>query len=219
MMRKPVLIALVLALSGPSLFAQDTKPKILVVYLKKIIDESAEGKEFVGALKKRMADKKQEFAKNVDELKVQQQKLMEVELMNRDETWYKQVRAALEAQASLKVEEQFFIAKLNDQIARQINELLRGAQQEARSIMKARGADLVIISRMGPITINSDKELQDEIVFRRVLCAKDELDITDEVMKRMDEWYRKNKAKRGLPKREEETKKDDTSKKEDAEND
>jgi hypothetical protein len=38
-------------------------------------------------------------------------------------------------------------------------------------------------------------------------------------MKRMDEWYRKNKAKRGLPKREEETKKDDTSKKEDAEND
>jgi Skp family chaperone for outer membrane proteins len=219
MMRKPVLIALVLALSGPSLFAQDTKPKILVVYLKKIIDESAEGKEFVGALKKRMADKKQEFAKNVDELKVQQQKLMEVELMNRDETWYKQVRAALEAQASLKVEEQFFIAKLNDQIARQINELIRGAQQEARSIMKARDADLVIISRMGKITINSDKELQDEIVFRRVLCAKDELDITDEVMKRMDEWYRKNKAKRGLPKREEETKKDDTSKKEDAEND
>jgi Skp family chaperone for outer membrane proteins len=203
MMRKPVLIALVLALAGPSLFAQDAKPKVLVVFLKKIIDDSAEGKEFVGALKKRMAEKKQEFAKQVEQLQEQQKKLMEVELMNRDEKWYTQVRAALEAQAALKVEEQFFIAKLNDQIARQINELIRGAQQEARSIMKARDADLVIISRMGKITINSDKELQDEIVFRRVLCAKDELDITDEVMTRMDEWYRKNKAKRGLPKREE----------------
>lgn len=203
-MRKPVLIALVLALAGPALFAQDAKPKVLVLSLKKIIDESAEGKQFVGALKKRMADKKQEFALNVQQLQEQQKKLMEVELMNRDEKWYKQVRKALETQASLKVEEQFFIAKLNDQIARQINELIRGAQTEARRIMKARGADLVIISRMGPIAINSDKELQDEIVFRRVLCHKDELDITDEVMKAMDEWYRKNKAKSGLPKREKE---------------
>jgi Skp family chaperone for outer membrane proteins len=184
-----------------SVASAQAAPKILVVDLKKLIDESAEGKEFVGRLKKQMADKKDEFAGAVRQLQEQQKKLMAVELMNRDARWYDAVRAALDAQATLKVEEQYFVARINDQISRQVNELIRGAQEEARKIMKARGADLVLLSRMGPITINSDKELQDEIVFRRALATSPDLDITDEVMKQMDEWYRQNKTKRGLAKR------------------
>ena len=45
-----------------------------------------------------------------------------------------------------------------------------------------------------PLSYRAFKELQDEIVFRRVLCSRADIDITADVMKAMDDWYRKNRA-------------------------
>jgi hypothetical protein len=48
---------------------------------------------------------------------------------------------------------------------------------------------------MGPITIESDQEFQQEIISRRIVCARPDIDITDEVIKRMNTWYQNNKSK------------------------
>jgi len=185
--------------------AEDPKPRILVVSMKRIIKESDEGSQFVGKLRQSVAEKKKEIEVQVRQLQQKYKELLEIELPDRDPEWYGEVKSALDKQASLKVEEQYFIAKMNDDIARRLNQLLRGAQQEAKAVMKARGAEIVLLSRTGAVQVNSEQELNDEMVFRRVLCASASIDITDEVIARMNKWYRENKASdETLPKRKDE---------------
>ena len=89
------------------------------------------------------------------------------------------------------------------EIQRRINDLIIGAQQTARAIMKKRGAEIVLISRTGPIQIKDEKALQDEIIFRRVLCTQATVDITEDVLAAMDKWYEENKNAKGeIPERE-----------------
>ncbi len=193
MQKSLVVLALLGALLGRELIqpalAQGNSGPILIVHLRKIIDDSKEGREIVGKVRAEMAAKKEEIARDVKSLQENVNNLMKRKLYDRDEGWYKNVKAALDRQGQLKAAEQFFIAKLNDQIARGLNELIRGVQQESREVMKQRGGAMVIVSRMGVIEINSDKDLQDEVVFRRVLCADEKLNITDAVLKRMDKAF------------------------------
>jgi len=37
--------------------------------------------------------------------------------------------------------------------------------------------------------------------MRRVLCNDDSVDITDEVIQRMNKWYKENKSTAGVPER------------------
>lgn len=187
-----VLALLAVAWSQGGQPAKDA-PNVLVVDVQYIIDESEEGREFVGRLRQKIAEKKKQIAEQVRALQESTKKLMERELPERDKKWYADVEKALAEQNRLKTEEQFFVAKVNDDIARSINELLRGAMDTAKKIMRERGADIVLGSRMRPLQINNDQQLQEEVVLRRVVCARDEVNITKEVLARMDKWYRENK--------------------------
>ena len=177
----------------PAAAAPDGQRKILIVQLRRIVDESKEGREIVGKVRAQIAKKKEQIAGEVKLLQEQVNVLMKAQLPDRDAAWYGDIKKALDKQGTLKAQEQYFVAKLNDDIARKLNNLMRGCHQEAREVMKAIGADLVVVSRMGGIQINSDKDLQDEIMFRRVLCARDGLDITNEVLKRMDKFFEDNR--------------------------
>ena len=109
----------------------------------------------------------------------------------------RRIRDSLDTQSRLKAEEQYFVARLNDDVARRVNQLIRGAMQEARTLMKERGALLVLNSRMGRVQINSDQQMQEEGVLRRVLCAAPGTDVTDDVLTRMNKWFQENQDRSG----------------------
>jgi Skp family chaperone for outer membrane proteins len=162
---------------------------------RRIIDESDEGKDFVQKLRQKMAEKEKEILEQRQKLQEELKGILEAKLSDRNQAWYEKFREAARKEVGLKAEQMLFKQEVGDKLGRAITQIVRGAQQEARAIMKERGADVVIASKMGPITIESDQEFQQEILSRRIVCARSDLDITDEVIKRMNTWYKNNKAK------------------------
>ncbi len=193
MMRYPLAVFAAFLCTATVARAAD-KPKILVVNLQRLIDESEEGKRFIKKLQNEVADKKEAMKKEVMVLQERQRDLMKVESSNRTPKWYEDVRDLFERIAGIKAKEQYFIAKKNDDIARAVTQLVQGARTEARTIMSKRGAWMVLISRTGPLNINSEAGLKEEISQRRVLCAVPQIDITDEVLKAMNKWFRENRS-------------------------
>jgi len=59
----------------------------------------------------------------------------------------------------------------------------------------------VLLTKTGPFEVASDQDFQQELVMRRVLCCSDEVDVTDEVIKRMNQWYREHRRSEGAPER------------------
>jgi len=175
--------------------AQDVKSKVLIMDARRIIDESDEGKDFVQKLRQQMAEKEKEILEQRQKLQEELKGILEAKLSDRNKAWYEKFREAARQEVSLKAEQMLFKQEVGDKLGRAITQIIRGAQQEARTIMKERGADVVIASKMGAITIESDQEFQQEIISRRVVCARPDIDITDEVIKRMNAWYAANKAK------------------------
>lgn len=176
--------------------AQETgTSKVLIMDARRIIDESDEGKDFVQKLRLKMAEKEKEIVEKRQKLQEELKGILEAKLSDRNEAWYEKFREAARKEVNLKAEEMLFKQEVGDKLGRAITQIIRGAQQEARAIMKERGADVVIASKMGPITIESDQEFQQEIVSRRIVCARADIDITDEVIKRMNAWYKNQKSK------------------------
>ena len=199
-MRQPVLFALALIVAAAMpVSAQDGATTTLVMDVQRIIDDSAEGREFVIKLRQQIAEKKKDVTQRAQKLHEEVKGLMEAKLHDRDEEWYANFRAAAAKEVALKAEQVTFERELGDRLGRRITQIVRGAQQEARAIMKERGAEIVIASKMGPISVESDQELQREIISRRVVCARKDVDITDEVIKRMNKWWQDNKSKKGAP--------------------
>jgi len=175
--------------------AQDVTSKVLIMDARRIIDESDEGKEFVQKLRQQMAEKEKEIIEQRQKLQEELKGVLEAKLGDRNKAWYEKFREAARKEVSLKAEQMLFKQEIGDKLGRAITQIIRGAQQEAREIMKERGADVVIASKMGAITIESDQEFQQEIISRRVVCARPDIDITDDVIKRMNAWYADQKAK------------------------
>lgn len=194
MQKSLIVLALLGALLGRELmqpaFAQGGKEAVLVLDIRKVIDDSKEGREIVGKVRAQMAAKKDEFQAEVTKLQEQVRQLTKSKLTDHDEGWYQEVKTALSRQGELKAQEQYFIARLNDDIARGLNSILRTAGQVAEEIRKERGASIVLVTRIGAIEINNDAGLQDEVVFRRVVAMKDGLDVTAECIKRMDKMFK-----------------------------
>ena len=162
---------------------------ILVLDIRQVIDDTKEGREIVGKVRAEMAQKKNEIELEVKKLQEQVKQLTKAKLPDKDKAWYDELKIALERQGTLKADEQYFIATLNDKVARGLNQILRGAKQEAEKIRKARGASVVLITRLGSIEVNNDGDLQDEVVFRRVLAMEPNLDITKDVITMMDKDF------------------------------
>ena len=193
---KKLTLALVLAgFCVPAVHAQDVKSDILIVDVQRAIEQSQEHIDLVEVLRKSIANKKKDVADEVQRMKLKQQDLLKVELTKRNDDWYTEVEKVLHDQGRLKAEEAFFISKLNDQLARKLNALIRGVQQESRAVMNERGAKMVLTSKMGAIRLETQEDMKDELIRRRVIAAVAGVDITDDVVKRMDAWYAKHGKK------------------------
>jgi len=207
-MRIPVFLALTLPLliAVPARAQEKSKSKfpILVVNMRRIIDETDEGKEFVARLNQEMAAEKQRLSDEAMKLQEEVKRLREAKIGDRTPEYYKELEKAMETQARLEMDKNLFLAKKGDELSRATHQLLLGAQQEARTVMRERGAEIVLLTKTGPFEVASDQDFQQELVMRRVLCCSDEVDVTDEVIRRMNEWYRENKrAERPPPRKSE----------------
>ncbi len=198
-------LALALPLLATAVFAQDkNKPQssILVINMLRAIDESDEGRAVIATLREEMATQKQRYTEEKTKLQEKVKVLLAAKPADRTPEYYKELEQAMETDARLEMEKNIFMAKKGDALSRALQQLLQGAQQEARAVMKARGAQIVLLSKTGPIEVVSDQDFQQELLMRRVLCHEDVIDITQEVIDRMNDWYKKNKSGEGLPKRE-----------------
>lgn len=175
--------------------AQEAASKVLIMDARRIIEESDEGKDFVQKLRQQMAEKEKEINEQRQKLQEKLKVILQAKLSDRNQVWYEKFREAARQEVNLKAEQMLFKQEVGDKLGRYITQIIRGAQQEARAIMRERGADIVIASKMGAITIESDQEFQQEIISRRVICARPDIDITDEVIKRMNTWYQNQKSK------------------------
>lgn len=199
---------LVLPLLAAVAFAQEDKAKakprsgILVINMLKAIDESEEGRAVIARIREEMATQKQRYADEMTKLQEKVKVLREAKPQDRTPEYYKELEQAMETHARLEMEKNIFMAKKGDELSRALQGLLQGAQQEARAVMKERGAEIVLLSKTGPIEVVSDQDFQQELLMRRVLCLEESIDITNEVIERMNEWYKKNKSAQGTPKRE-----------------
>jgi len=206
-MRTRHLLPILLALAAVVVTAQEkpkpAKPKsgILVVSLMRAIDESDEGREILAKLREEQASKNQELTEQAQKLQEKVRELRQAKPADRDEAYYKELKKAMETSAHLEMEKRLFEMTKQDELARAMQQLLIGAQQEARTIMKERGAEIVLLTKTGPIELTTDQDVQQEFALRRVLCADDSIDITDEVIARMNKWYKENKSSVGLPNR------------------
>ena len=190
-----ILAVVLSALVASPAEAQDATSKVLIMDARRIIDESDEGKDFVQKLRQQMAEKEKEILEQRQKLQEELKGILEAKLSDRNKAWYEKFREAARQEVALKAEQMLFKQEVGDKLGRAITQIIRGAQQEARTIMKERGADVVIASKMGAITIESDQEFQQEIISRRIVCARQDIDITDAVIKRMNTWYKDQKAK------------------------
>ncbi len=177
-------------------------PAILVCDMKRIAEGCDEAIELVEALKKRTDAKRAEVQAEVNGLQARQRDLLGKKLSERDLKWYEDYRAAVQTESELKAKAAIFNAQMNDDIARKIDQLMKGTRQEAAKVMAERGASMVLISKMGPMKFENDEELKEEYIFRRVLCCDPAHDITEEVLARMNKWWKENKGASGeTPKR------------------
>lgn len=196
MTRRFAALLLVLPLLAGISRAQDGG-RILVIDLQRVIETCDEATDLIAALNKEKAEKQRELEGEIEKLKERERQLLELRMSDRDPDWYEKIRQVQKEANEIKADQAYFLAVANDRIARKLNALMRGAQMEARKIMKERGADMVLISKTGEIRLETDQQLKDELINRRVLCLSDDADITDAVLKRMNDWYANNKTSSG----------------------
>lgn len=197
-----------LPLLAVAAFAQDGKQKdkpksmILVVDMMRAIDESDEGRAVIATLKQEMAAQKQRYTEEKAKLQEKVKVLLAAKAADRTPEYYRDLEETMEKNAKIEMENNLFMAKTGDELNRATQQLLQGVQQEARAVMKKRGAEMVLMTKTGPIELATDEDQKQELLMRRVLCYDASVDITAEVIQRMNEWYQKNKSEQGHPKRE-----------------
>ncbi|MHC4954924.1 MAG: OmpH/Skp family outer membrane protein [Planctomycetota bacterium] len=171
---------------------------ILICDFAQCVDKSEEAKD--------MVDKWQSERKAAeDDLRTKAEKLQKriqdiqakTKLSERDEKTYNALKAAIEEKGQLEGEMAYRNVRDQDFIARRMLDMMRGAKQVANGIMLARGAHMVIGTKTGPMQLQNQKDLQDEMLRRRVVCFTPAVDITAEVMKALNAQYAKRKAAKG----------------------
>jgi Skp family chaperone for outer membrane proteins len=118
-------------------------------------------------------------------------------LSERDEKTYEALKAAITDKGRLEAEIAYRNVTDQDHLQRRMQELLRGAKNLANDVMIARKAHVVLATKVGRIQLQNQKDWQDELLRRRVACHVDGVNITDAVMKMMNEEYARRKAALG----------------------
>jgi len=168
---------------------------VLVCDFGKIIDKCQERLDLEEAMKRKFDAEKKSLETAMADL---QKRIEEIQkkknLSDRDDQTYKALQQAIEEKGRLDARKAYLTIRLQDDTMRYVQELLRGARGISEEIMHARKAHLVIASKTGPIDIQGQDDFQDELLRRRVFAHVGAVDISEEVMKRMNEEYAKRKG-------------------------
>ena len=201
-------LGLVLARGDNAANAQgDDAPKkgafpILICDFAKCVDKTEEARDMFEEWQKQrektekdLKSRATELQKRIEEIKKQ------TKLSERDDKLYERLKTAIEDKGKLEGEIAYLNVKSQDYFARRMQELMWGAKSTANSIMKKRGAQLVIGTKTGKILLESQQDLQEEMLRRRVLCYEADADITQAVMDALNKDYAARKAaKKGAKK-------------------
>jgi Skp family chaperone for outer membrane proteins len=201
-------LLLALPLLSVAAFPQDDKGKpksksgILILNIFRCVEESDEGRAVVAKLRQERAAQMERYSQEMAKLQEKVKELREKKPQDHTADYYKELQAAMSTYAKLEVEKNVFGVQMGDDLARSLQQLILGAQEAARAEMKEREADFVLFSKGGPVEVATETDFNQELLMRRVICADPNVDITEAVIRRMNDWYAKNKSTQGIPKRE-----------------
>ena len=187
-----VVVCLILSVSW-SQGEDQPKHDILIVDVAHAVESCKEQSDLVAAVRKEAAAQQKRYSGRGNELQETQKSLMKQKLSLRDEQWYADVKKALEEEGHLKAVEANIKIRLADRVARGMEKLLISAKMAANKIMRARGAKIVLVSKMSTIKLDTEADFKDELVNRRVLAAIGGVDITTAVIAEMDLQYKARK--------------------------
>jgi len=195
----PALLAAVLI--AASVGAQDegggAKPgefPILICDFGSIVETCNEAVDIEEAFNRERKREMEELEARAKKLEIEIKEIRENKnLSDRDDQTYAALKKAIEDKGRLDAEMAYLNIRGQDFLQRRMQELLRGAKQFAKEIMTEREAHLVLATKIGPIQLETQQDFQDELLRRRVVAHVPGVDITAEVMKRMNEDYERRK--------------------------
>jgi len=195
-----VLSALLAAVLVPAIVnAENEAPEpgkfpVLICDFAAVVESCEEAKDIEEAFKKERDAKEKDLKTRAEALQATIQDIQQKKkLSERDEKTYAALKQAIEDKGKLDAEMAFLNIRGQDYLQRRMQELLRGAKGFAQEIMLVRKAHMVIATKIGPVQLENQQDMQDELLRRRVVAHVDGVNITDEVMKMMNEDYAKRK--------------------------
>lgn len=166
--------------------------KILICDFAYIVENCDEARDIQEKFQKARSDAETKLKTEQQKLQLRIKEIQEkTKLSDRDDKVYEALKKAIEDEGALKAAVAYRNVTDQDFIQRQMQELLRGAKQFANDTMVARGADMVLATKVGKIQLENQSDWQDEMLRRRVVCYKEGVNITDIVMKMMNDEYAK----------------------------
>ncbi|MEM8884829.1 MAG: OmpH family outer membrane protein [Planctomycetota bacterium] len=168
---------------------------VLVCDFAHVIENCQEAKDIEEAFRKERKAAEDELKAKADEL---QKRIQDIQanqkLSERDDKVYEALRKAIEDKGRIDAQVAFRNVRDQDFLMRRMQELLRESRGYANDIMLARKAHVVLASKVGPIELEDNEAMQDELLRRRAICFVKGVNITDSVMEKMNEAYKKRKA-------------------------
>ena len=202
MLKKTVAVLVLLSLLAWAQGNDAPAPSILIVHMQHVVENCEEAKDAVAELRTEKNARQKEFDARIQGLRKQAEGLKKKKLSERDPDFLKQVYEVEFQLAKLQAEASQESIRLSDQMVRKLAGILKDAKAAAEQVMTQKGADYVLVSRVGPITLESEKDLTAEYVGRRVLAWKDPAaNVTKDVVALMNEWYKKRRPPDTQPKK------------------
>jgi len=190
-------LGLVLAQDQRPVEAQGAKGQfsVLIIDFADVVENCEEAKDIFDAWKKQREKAETDLRSRAADLNKRIQDIQKkTKLSERDDKTYDALKRAIEEKGELEGEMAYKNVMDQDFIARRMQELMRGAKGFTNEVRLERGADIVIGTKRGPIQLESQQDLQEEMLRRRALAYDKKIDITDEVKRMMNADWAKRKA-------------------------
>ena len=170
---------------------------ILICDFAHVIENCEEAKDIEEAFRKERKTTEDRLKAEAQKLQVKIQEIQKkTKLSERDQNTYDALKKAIEDKGKLDAEMAYRNVTDQDFLQRRMQELLRGARTHAENLMIARGAHLVIATKVGAVKLENQQDMQDELLRRRVICHVKEVNLTLDVMKLMNDDYAKRKKRK-----------------------
>jgi Skp family chaperone for outer membrane proteins len=171
-----------------------TAPSVLVFDLQRAVENCDEAREVIEELARKRAEEQKVIDQRRKEMSEQQAALKKKAMQDLTEEDLKKIRELNERIGALTGQAEEFNVRIGLRLLSQSQGLWQDAQKFAKEIMKERGAEVVVLTRAGPLRIGNDEQLSQEYLLRRAVVADEKAqDITEEVIARMNADYKARK--------------------------